>query len=116
MAAAKPAQLIPAEGVARTNTRQKDVTGSTGITGSGDGALGYDGGGEPVKAEDEDAFIASRCTGAERDVSTTSSQGRRHSRASCAFALEDQRKIASMEEKRREAVAEVCRKHLLIDG
>lgn len=115
-AAAKPAQPTPTEGAVSTNTGEREVTVSTGITMSGDGAPRCGGVDEGVDAVDGDALITPRDADAGRDFPAASSRGCRGIRVSCACALEDRRKIASLKQEKREAEVEVCGKPLLVSG
>lgn len=106
--------MMRTEDVEGTSEKDGEVAPSTGNTGSRDDALDCSGGRERVKAGKLDALTTSSFAGAERSASTTAIDGCRHTRASCPFALEDRRKMASMEEEKRDAVVEVCDKPLQI--
>lgn len=86
------------------------MTSSTGTTASGDGAPDNGDSGERVETGAMTVSSTSGGVGTGIDISTTSSQGCCHSRTCCHFVLENRRKIATLEEAKREAVVEVCQK------
>lgn len=100
--------------VVRTNTGMGEAAGSTGTAGSGDGALRRGDRAKQVKAGNGNSFMSSRCARAERYVAGISSQGRRHTRAWCAFVREDRLKMASLEQDKRHAVMKVSGKQSLV--
>lgn len=111
---AKLERPVPTALVERNNTGKPDFTASTRTRSEESILSGV--GEKQVEAGHEDSFVASNSEGAVANVSSTSSQDDRPSRATSTLVREDRLSVASLEQQRQEAADKVSFKYYWSGG